>query len=120
MEAREALGLTFAYADEWESTMNQLIESAFEKAAFEKMVKALFPHDDNKRGGFSREQYALIGVMESSPNINLDAWYTRWGALNAVTEYDQWVTRFRDSGRDEDAKRLKNSLWRRPRIALKG
>lgn len=111
IEAREALGLTFAYADEWETTMNQLIETAFTKAEFEAMVKGLFPHTDNKRGGFSREQYALIGCLDSSPNINPGARLTKWGALQAVTEYDQWHINFRDSGRDDDEKRLENTLW---------
>lgn len=111
IEAREALGLTFAYADEWETTMNQLIETAFTKAEFEKMVKDVFPHPDNKRGGFSREQYSQIGVLESSPNINPGARYTKWGALQAVTESDQWGARYRDSGRDDDEKRLENALW---------
>lgn len=109
--AREALGLTFAYADEWEATMNQLISTEFTKADFERMVRDVFPHDDNKRGGFSREQYTMIGVLESSPNINGDARYTQWGALNAVTESDQWGARFRSDGRDEDEKRLENTLW---------
>ncbi len=111
IEAREALDLTFAYADEWEATMNQLIESEFEKAEFEKLVKDLFPHPDNVRGGFSREQYSMIGVLESSPNINPDARYSRWGALQAITESDQWGARFRESGRDDDEKRLENALW---------
>lgn len=110
LEAREALGLTFAYADEWEATMNQLIESEFAKAEFETMVREMFPHDDNKRGGFSREQYGLLGVLESSPNINADVRYTRWGALQAVTEWDQWNPRFRGDG-DESEKRLETVLW---------
>lgn len=113
IEAREALGLTFAYADEWETTMNQLIETEFEKAEFERMVRELFPHDDNKRGGFSREQYAMIGVLESSPYINADARYTKWGAINAVTEHDQHGARYRDTGRDDDEKRLENAVWGR-------
>jgi phage/plasmid-like protein (TIGR03299 family) len=111
IEAREALGLTFAYADEWEATMNQLIETEMTKAEFERLVRDVFPHDDNKRGGFSREQYAMIGVLESSPNINADARYTQWGAINAITEHDQFGARYRDTGRDDDEKRLENALW---------
>lgn len=109
-EARDALGVTFAYADEWEETMTKLIETEFTKRQFEQMVKALFPHSDNKHDRFSREQYAMIGVLESSPNINGDARYTAWGALNAITEHDQWGQRFRGE-RDESEKRFEQVLW---------
>lgn len=109
-EARDALGLTFAYADEWETTMNQLIETEFTKRQFELMVTDLFSGKENKGGRFSREQYEMIGVLESSPNINADARYTAWGALNAVTERDQWGQRFRGD-RDEGEKRFEQVLW---------
>lgn len=111
IEARDALGLTFAYADEWEATMNRLIETEMTKVEFERLVKDVFPHADNVRGGFSREQYQMIGVLESSPNITDTVRYTSWGALNAVTENDQFGARYRESGRDDDEKRLENALW---------
>ena len=111
IEAREALGLTFAYADEWEATMNRLIDTEMTKAEFERLVRDVFPHEDNLRGGFSREQYGMIGVLESSPNITDAVRMTQWGGINAITEHDQFGARYRDSGRDDDEKRLENALW---------
>lgn len=108
-QARDALDLTFAYADAWETEMNQLINSAFTKAEFEGMVRDVFP--GKSPGAFTPEQYALIGVLESSPTIADSFRYTKWGALNAVREYDDWGPRRGREGVDESELRTQDAWF---------
>lgn len=97
VEARQSLELTFKYADEFEAQMNALAAAEFTKAEFEKLVKKAFPSKDETNRAFSDEQYAMIGVLESSPTIDDGIRYTKWGALNAVREYEDWGRSFRQS-----------------------
>lgn len=112
-EARRTLQLTWKYAAEFETEMNELINAEFTKAQFEAMVKALWPKTDNTAAPFSREQYAMLGLLDSSPNIGDDIRATKWGALNAATEYFDWTRRYREteSGASLDEKRATNHLF---------
>jgi phage/plasmid-like protein (TIGR03299 family) len=110
-EARRTLKLTWQYADEFEKQMNDLLELEFMKREFEEMVRALWPKAANEPAPFSREQYALIGLLESSPNIADEFRYTKYGALNAVTELFDWGTRFNLTGPSVDEKRTLNVLF---------
>lgn len=109
-EARRALTLTRAYKDEFEREMNELLEKEFTKRQFEVMVADLWPKTSTDPAPFSREQYSLIGLLESSPTIPDGVRYTRYGALNAVTEYFDWNTMFRGEG-DETEKRTMRTLF---------
>jgi phage/plasmid-like protein (TIGR03299 family) len=97
-EARKTLKLTWHYADEFTAQMNELLDQEYTKRQFEGMVTALFPKAASERAPFSREQYAMIGLLESSPTIDDSIRYTRYGALNAVREFDDWGRRFNDGG----------------------
>ena len=111
-EARRTLKLAYAYADTFESEMNELLEQEFTKGQFEDMVKSLFPKtDSNDPAPFSREQYSLIGLLESSPTLNDDIRYTKWGAFNAVTEYQSWGRRLNDTDTPDAEKRTVNALF---------
>ena len=80
--------------------MNDLLELEFMKREFEEMVKALWPKAANEPAPFSREQYALIGLLESSPNIADEFRYTKYGALNA----DLYLTSWQDAASKQLAK----------------
>jgi phage/plasmid-like protein (TIGR03299 family) len=110
-EARRTLKLTWQYADEFESQMNALLDSEFTKRQFEQMVSELWPKSSNDPGPFSREQYAMIGLLESSPNIDDAFRYTKYGAINAVTELFDWGTRFNQGGPSVEEKRTLNVLF---------
>lgn len=110
-EARKSLKLAYNYADTFEAEMNLLLESEFTKSQFETMVTDLFPKTASEPAPFSREQYGLIGLLESSPTIPDEIRYTRWGALNAVTEYQGWGRRFNDTGVSTAEKRTEHVLF---------
>jgi phage/plasmid-like protein (TIGR03299 family) len=112
-EARCTLKLTWAYKDEFEARMNDLIASEFMKREFEEMVRALWPKPANEPAPFSKEQYAMIGLLESSPTIPDEYRYTRWGALNAITEHLDWGTRFTQGGPPVEEKRAAHVLFGR-------
>ena len=75
------------------------------------MVADLFPKGISERAPFSREQYAMIGLLESSPTIDDGIRYTKYGALNAVREYDDWGRRFNDTGPSIAEKRTMATMF---------
>jgi phage/plasmid-like protein (TIGR03299 family) len=110
-EARKTLNLSTVYVDAFVEQMNALIEQEFSKRDFERMVTDLFPKPASERAPFSKEQYSLIGLLESSPTIHDASRYTKWGALNAVTEYQDWQTRFNEGGSPVEEKRLAHVMF---------
>lgn len=98
-EARDALGLTFRYLDSFEQEMEKLLAIDFSKTQFEDMIRKLFPPTQEPEFGvsFSDEQYSMIGLLESSPTIDDGLRYTKYGALNAIREYDDWGRDYRKS-----------------------
>lgn len=96
-EARRTLQLTWEYAEAFELQMNELLDQEFSKRQFEQMVSDLFPKGASEPAPFSREQYSMVGLLESSPTIDDAIRYTKYGALNAITEYWDWNTRFNES-----------------------
>lgn len=113
-EARSALGLTFAYADQFQERMDALIAQEYTKREFEVLVKAAFPHKGDQP--FSAEQYGMIGLLESSPTIDDSFRYTKWGALNAVREYDDWGRQFRQSKTKSLAEQRTEAAWFGPNV----
>jgi phage/plasmid-like protein (TIGR03299 family) len=110
-EAQRSLGLTFQYADEFEWQMNELLAQEFTKRQFEVMVSDLFPKGKTEAAPFSREQYSMIGLLESSPTIDDGIRYTKYGALNAVREFDDWGHRFNDTGPPVAEKRTMATMF---------
>lgn len=112
-EARRTLNLSWKYAEEFEKGMNDLLDQEFTKRQFEDMTRKLFPKTAKETAPFSKEQYSLIGLLESSPTIDDGFRYTRYGAFNAVTEYFGWQTRFNESDVPIAEKRTMNMLFGR-------
>ncbi len=115
-EARRTLQLTRKYADEFERQMNELLAAEFTKREFEKMVANLWPKPDSEPAPFSREQYAMLGLLESSPTIDDGMRSTRYGALQAVTEHFDWGTRFNDTGPSVQEKRTMHTLFGKAKV----
>lgn len=115
-EARKTLKLTSAYADAFETQMNALLDQEFTKRQFETMIQDLWPKPANDPAPFSREQYSLIGLLESSPTIDDGFRYTKYGALNAVTELQDWGTRFNAGGPSTEEKRTMHVLFGRAKV----
>lgn len=91
-EAREALALTFAYADEFQKVADKMIDEAITKADFEKLVEQLYPtKSDDPSDPARQHRMAVIGTLDSSKTIDDSFRYTKWGAFNAVAEYVDWI-----------------------------
>ncbi|SDP32838.1 phage/plasmid-like protein TIGR03299 [Arthrobacter sp. ok909] len=116
-EARRTLNLSWQYADEFEKGMNTLLDQEFTKRQFEDMVRKLFPKTAKETAPFSKEQYSLIGLLESSPTIDDGFRYTKYGALNAVTEFQDWNTRYNEGEASIEEKRTLNVLFGRAKAA---
>ena len=114
-EAKKALGLASKYRTSFAETAEQLVNTPMPRATFEDMIREVYPQkeDSSNLAPFSQEQYALLGVLDASSTIN-DAWReTRWGGLNAVTEYESWLRNMRNTDTDQSERRLNDSLWGR-------
>lgn len=53
----------------------------------------------------------MIGLLESSPTIDDGIRYTKYGALNAVREFDDWGRRFNDGGPPVAEKRTMATMF---------
>jgi phage/plasmid-like protein (TIGR03299 family) len=88
--AREALGLTFAHMDSFETMARELFESTITNVQFSKIVETLYPKPEDTANKVAITRYDnKIGLiqdlyLQSPTNANIKG--TAWGALNALTE----------------------------------
>lgn len=97
LAAREALGLTFQYADAFESEANALYQTAITKDTFDKIIEAAYPKPEKDvKGAVKRwetKRDVLMGIYTGTadgPNTTEAITGTAWGALNALTERIDW------------------------------
>lgn len=97
LAAREALGLTFQYADAFESEANALYQTAITKDTFDKIIEAAYPKPEKDvKGAVKRwetKRDVLMGIYTGTadgPNTTEAIAGTAWGALNALTERIDW------------------------------
>lgn len=92
-QARETLGATFAYADEFEKQANALIDQQFTADEFDRLVASLVkdPKDATERqvesAKVKRAEIATFWTAPTQANIA----GTKWAAWNAVTEWADWA-----------------------------
>jgi phage/plasmid-like protein (TIGR03299 family) len=87
--AREALGLTFAYADEFEKQANELFQIEIDNAKFSKIINAMYPKPEkDAKGSIKKWENKIVLLDElyhnSPTNANIKG--TAWGVVNALTE----------------------------------
>lgn len=116
-EARKALGLTFEYLDEFAKEAEALLAQEFTKAEFERLVAQIVPSKGSDAASLT--QKALIGTLESSSTIDDGMRYTKWGAMNAVAEYVDWVQPIQNSKTKTRAEQRTERAWWGPGLALK-
>lgn len=112
-EAQHALGIVENYGDAFEAEAERMIQSELTKRDFERIIRVAFPKGKpiGGAGGFTPQQYQLIGTFESSTTISDDFRYTQWGALNAVGEHFDWARGSRSTDEEQAAdSRALNSL----------
>jgi phage/plasmid-like protein (TIGR03299 family) len=98
-DARRTLGIAWAYYDELEQVGGQLIRERMSGAEFERFLAQLVPlpapREDATNGGravrnVERVREAIATAYRATPDLaNITG--TRWGALQAVTAYVDYV-----------------------------
>ena len=87
--AREALGLSFTYFDEFALQAKQLFEKEINNKQFYDLVRNLYPKPENDKKGSLKKWENKVVLLDdlyfnSPTNANIKG--TAWGAFNALTE----------------------------------
>jgi len=87
--AREALGLTFAYMDEFEKQAQELFAIEVNNAKFSEIINKMYPKPEvDKKGSIKKWENKVVlldDLYHNSPtNANIKG--TAWGVVNALTE----------------------------------
>lgn len=89
--ARSALGLTFAYVEEFQTEAERLINQEMTDAAFFELVRAAFPvtPDDAppRARTASRERWASLSALFHDADTQAAIRGTAWAGYQAITEY---------------------------------
>ena len=88
-QAREALGLSIAYFDEFSKQAKELFEREVTNAKFSEIINKLYPKpDSDKKGSLKKWENKVVLLDElyhnSPTNANIKG--TAWGVVNALTE----------------------------------
>jgi len=95
-DAREALTVTYKQGDLLQELGDQLIAESFTDQAFEKFLAELMPYPKNiddrpkLKANIDERREELLLTRNVAPNLQ-NVKGTKWGALNAVLEYEQHV-----------------------------
>lgn len=102
--ARDALGLTFAYATAFQAEAECLLDTAMTDAAFDALIAAVFPPpaDDapeRTRTSANRRRDTLAHLFHHAPTQSAIAG-TAWAGYQAVVEYVDHYSPTRATGQD--------------------
>lgn len=105
--ARDALGLTFAYATAFQAEAERLLDTAMTDAAFDALIAAVFPppaHDapERTRTSATRRRETLAHLFHHAPTQRAIAG-TAWAGYQAVVEYVDHYAPARANGQDDAA-----------------
>ena len=98
-QAKVTLGLYQKYGEEWQVAAESMIEAEINAAQFDKWLGTLMVAQQKKQGDDEVDREAMHSIRalyEYSPT-NAGIRGTVWGALNAATEYSDWVVPARGS-----------------------
>lgn len=122
-EAREALGLTFAYLDEFEAEATAMIEREIADKQFEKIVARLFDMDKavtTRQKNTALEHVGGVMSLYTGDSVTMQGIKgTRWGAYQAITEYADHYMNVRSAGRDVALARATRTATSTPMRELK-
>jgi len=86
--AREALGLTFAYADEFEKQAQELFAVEVNNSKFNEIINKMYPKPEaDVKGAVKKWENKIItiGDLYNAPH-NANIKNTAWGVVNTLTE----------------------------------
>ena len=89
LAAREALGLSVAYFDQFSKQANELFNAQITDKQFSDLIRNLYPKPETKaKNALARWENKVILIDELYHNSATNAGIkgTKWGALNALTE----------------------------------
>ena len=95
--ARETLGITFKYAEEFEKKAELLLSQPMTDKEFYSLVETVFPIDEESPRARNLAETArgtLNGLWKAPTQLNIAK--TKWAAYNAFTEYSDWAKPIRD------------------------
>lgn len=102
-QAREALGVTFSYADAFAEAVDELASAAFTDAEFDQFIKSLVVSKTSKTERQERNEESTMEAMRelwhAPTQANIAG--TRWAAYNAVVEWADWAKPLKAKGEDE-------------------
>lgn len=107
-QARQALGLTWAWAEEYQAFGNQMLSTPFSADAFDALLDALEPRSDSAASGWIARQDEKRNTLRwlfNEADTNALGRGTKWGALNAFTEYADWYMPIRSKAPTARAER---------------
>ena len=87
--AREALGLSVAYFDEFSAQANELFKRDVTDKKFSEIIKAIYPKpEDEKKAALTRweNKVVLLDELYHNSDTNANIKGTAWGVVNALTE----------------------------------
>lgn len=89
VQARQALGLTFAYADEFQKQANELFQQSITDKQFSDLIRNLYPKpEDATKAALTKWENKVVTIDDLYHNspTNTTIKGTAWGAFNALTE----------------------------------
>jgi len=101
--ARETLGLTFKYMDEFEKQAQALYASEITNQQFHNIITNLYPQPEkDSKGSFKKweNKIDLINDLYFTSPTNENIKGTKWGAFNALTERLDYFRTARKSNKD--------------------
>lgn len=95
-DVRDALKLSYSYAEDWATMATGLAQSSIDTREFEKLIEQAFaPKPDASKkalDAWDTRKGQLLGAW-SKGATNEGVRGTAWGAINAVTEWFDWQTK---------------------------
>jgi phage/plasmid-like protein (TIGR03299 family) len=91
-QARDALGITFKYAEAFEKEAESLLSQTMTDAEFNALVLDIIPIDEQSSRVTNLADVArdtLIGLWRAPTQANIAK--TKWAAYNAFVEYADWA-----------------------------
>lgn len=101
-QAREALDLTFKYADEFSKAAELMISTSYTTKQFEDMVGNLFPATTDSsrsqtRAANLRDELMTLWSAPTQENSK----HTKWAAYNTIVEWADWYQPVRKAAKAE-------------------
>lgn len=108
-EARESLGLTFKWADEFQKAAERMLNTPMGSDEFNAFVDMIAPPSNSDKEGWKRraeEKRATLRHLFHEADTNEFGRGTRWAAYNAATEYADHFYPIRSKSPSARAERL--------------